>query len=90
MYSVQISSNGLFTVNCQEIPGPAWRVLASLYRAPAEVDLFAGGLSEQPVPGGLTGPTLNCIKAVQFQRLKQGDRFFFSHRDQATAYIVLN
>jgi len=34
---------------------------------------------ETPVAGGQSGPTFNCIKANQFARTKDGDRYFFTH-----------
>jgi peroxidase len=62
-----------------------WNQASRVYQTPADIDLFVGGLIEIPVPGGLTGPTFNCIKAVQFNRLKYGDRYFFTH-DLATGF----
>ncbi len=59
-----------------------WDRLAALYESPSDIDLFTAGLAEIPVNGGLTGPTFNCIKAIQFKMLLHGDRFFFSHRGQ--------
>ena len=44
-------------------------------------DLFAGGVSEEPVRDGIMGPTFNCIVGEQFERLKKGDRLFFTHPD---------
>ena len=42
--------------------------------------------AETPVGGGLTGPTFNCIKALQFKKLMDGDRFFFTHKDQTGSF----
>ena len=60
-----------------------WAELGRLYEHPADIDLFPGGIAEKPRNGaGLTGPTFNCLKSVQFERLKKGDRFFFTHPGQ--------
>ena len=45
-----------------------WRILSELYETTDDIDLFVGGLAEVPVPGGLTGPTFNCIMAKQLVR----------------------
>ncbi|CAL8121178.1 unnamed protein product [Orchesella dallaii] len=57
----------------------AWAKLRSVYETPEDIDLYTGGLSQIPVEGGLSGPTLVCIQGIQFQRLMKGDRFFFTH-----------
>ena len=63
-----------------------WIILSELYETTDDIDLFVGGLAEVPVPGGLTGPTFNCIVAIQFRRLMDSDRFFFTHRNQAGSF----
>ena len=36
-----------------------------------------GGLAEPPVPGGLVGETFRAVLADQFERLRDGDRFWY-------------
>ena len=68
----------------KEITTENWEVLKKIYHHPQHIDLFAGGMAEKPYRGGLTGATFNGIKGRQFKALKDGDRFFFSHRDVMT------
>ncbi len=64
-----------------EIPAETWERLRSLYADPDDVDLFAGGLAEDPIEGGIAGPTFSCLIERQFGDLLLGDRFFFTHAD---------
>lgn len=56
------------------------RILKSLYNDnPAIADLWVAGLAEDPVNGGTTGPTFQCIIKRQLQLLRDGDRFFYEN-----------
>ncbi len=65
-----------------------WQKLRSIYSSPEDIELFPGGLSELPLSGAVSGPTFNCLKAKQFELLKYGDRFFFTHRNQAGSFTL--
>jgi len=49
------------------------------------IDPFTGGFFETIVDGGEVGRTNGKIIADQFERLKYGDRFFFTHRNNNNA-----
>ncbi len=51
--------------------------LKSVYGTVDKVDLWVGGLAEKHVNGGSMGQTFTKIIADQFQRLRDGDRFFY-------------
>ena len=51
--------------------------LQSVYGTVDQVDLWVGGLAEPHVNGGSLGQTFSKIIADQFQRLRDGDRFFY-------------
>lgn len=63
----------------EEISEEPWIILKSVYQYPDDIDLYPGGLSENPLRGGLLGPTFSNIVADQYRMLKDGDRFFFTH-----------
>lgn len=69
-----------------DIDGQAVKNLESMYSHVDDIDLFIGGLMEQPVPGGLVGPTFACILADQFLRLKVGDRYWYETDDLDTRF----
>ena len=62
-----------------EITETAWHQLKSIYANPQDIDLFVGGIAEESAHGGTLGATFACIVGLQFTRLIQGDRFFFTH-----------
>jgi peroxidase len=51
--------------------------LADAYAHPDDVDLWVGGLAEDPVPGAHVGPLVQRILVDQFQALRDGDRFWY-------------
>jgi len=61
-------------------------ILRNLYGSVDEVDLFAAGVSEKPVPGALLGPTFLCLVGDQFGRLRRGDRFFYEEGNQPSSF----
>ena len=63
----------------EDISEETWDKIITVYRNVEEIDPFTGGMSEDPVPGGVVGPTFACIISKQFQNIRDGDRFFFTH-----------
>lgn len=53
------------------------QTLASLYGAVDNIDLWVGGLAEDHVAGSSLGETFSAIVADQFERLRDGDRFWY-------------
>ncbi|GAB5389207.1 MAG: hypothetical protein Alpg2KO_21750 [Alphaproteobacteria bacterium] len=45
-----------------------------------KIDLWVGGLAEDSLDGSMLGPTFHHIILDQFERLRDGDRFFFEER----------
>ena len=43
----------------------------------ADIDLFTGGMYEDPVRGGVVGPVFAYLIGKQFKALREGDRLFF-------------
>uniref|UniRef100_A0A8C2CWQ8 Peroxidasin n=1 Tax=Cyprinus carpio TaxID=7962 RepID=A0A8C2CWQ8_CYPCA len=63
-----------------EIQNPSMREkLQRLYGTPQNVDLFPALMAEELVPGSRLGPTLMCLLATQFKRLRDGDRFWYEN-----------
>uniref|UniRef100_A0A674DMC5 Peroxidasin n=1 Tax=Salmo trutta TaxID=8032 RepID=A0A674DMC5_SALTR len=63
-----------------EIKNPQVREkLQRLYGTPLNIDLFPALMAEDLVPGSRLGPTLMCLLAAQFKRLRDGDRFWYEN-----------
>lgn len=51
--------------------------LQQVYGSVDQVDLFVGGLAEDPVAGSMVGPTFQAVISGQFANLRDGDPNFF-------------
>ena len=56
--------------------------LKQVYADVDDVDFYTAMLMENPVKGGIIGSTGAAIIAETFAALRQGDRFFYSHRNK--------
>lgn len=61
---------------------------ALLFRHPADVDLWSGGVSERPLPGSMLGPTFACLIATQFGHSRRGDRFWYELPNQPSSFTL--
>uniref|UniRef100_A0A673VJC2 Peroxidasin like n=1 Tax=Suricata suricatta TaxID=37032 RepID=A0A673VJC2_SURSU len=53
--------------------------LEKLYGSPGSIDLWPALMVEDLIPGTRVGPTLMCLFVTQFQRLRDGDRFWYEN-----------
>jgi hypothetical protein len=53
--------------------------LGTMYASVDDVDLWVGGLAEDPLPGALVGELVWTIMVDQFTRLRDGDRFWYQN-----------
>jgi hypothetical protein len=53
--------------------------LASLYGTVDNIDPWIGGLAEDPVPGALVGEFFFTVIKDQFERVRDGDRFWYEN-----------
>jgi len=52
--------------------------LAAVYSSVDDIDLWVGGLSEDPIPNSQLGALFHHIVTEQFTALRDGDRFWYS------------
>ena len=62
--------------------------LLQTYGTLETVDLFVGGLAEEPLKGGLVGATFACIFARTFEAVRDGDRFYYENADDTTGIFT--
>ncbi|GLH04746.1 Peroxidasin, partial [Gryllus bimaculatus] len=60
--------------------------IAGIYRSVDDIDPYTGMLAEVPLPGAMLGPTLTCIIADQFVRMRRGDRYWYETGEQPQAF----
>ncbi|XP_071150145.1 salivary peroxidase/catechol oxidase-like [Mytilus edulis] len=61
------------------------KALKELYNDIDDIDLFVGGLLEQEM-GFNVGPTFQCLLGFQYERMKQGDRFWYERPNQMFSF----
>ena len=63
-----------------------------VYSKVEDIDLFIGGLLEEPnkASRAIVGDTFLCIIGDQFSRLKKGDRFFYDLGKQTGSFTKRN
>lgn len=59
------------------IPASVIKAFKKLYKRPHDIDIFAAGIAEKHVRGKALGETFHCIVTNQFERLREGDRFYY-------------
>ena len=64
--------------------------LAQVYNSPDEIDAWIGGLAEKPVGNALMGETNTLIIKDQFERLRDGDRFWYQNEYSGAQLDYLN
>ena len=65
-----------------------WDELKRVYVHPQDIELFSGGLMEKRTNGeGILGPLFRKIISIQFNNLKDGDRFFFTHQGKSFTHV---
>jgi hypothetical protein len=66
------------------------QTLQDLYGSVDNIDLWVGGLAEDHVAGGSVGPLFEAIISDQFERLRDGDRFWYQNEFSGPQLDSLN
>lgn len=53
--------------------------LRELYGHPGNIDVWVGGILEDQLPNAKVGPLFRCLLLEQFQRIRDGDRFWYEN-----------
>lgn len=62
--------------------------IASSYISTFDIDLFVGGISEEPQTGSILGQTFTCLIARSFRRFRLGDRFWYERNDPRIGFTL--
>ena len=60
-------------------PGDPGEAASSCSATVDNIDAFVGALAEDHLPGSSVGPLIHAIVGNQFERLRDGDRFFYTN-----------
>jgi len=64
------------------------KAYSRVYETPEDLELWTAGVSENPVPGGLLGPTFTCIIGRQWHNVRRGDRFFYENGGWPSSFTL--
>lgn len=64
------------------------QAISELYDYVEDIDLYTGALAEIPKSDGLLGPTFTCLIANQFERLQNGDKFWYETNDEDRGFTA--
>ena len=57
-----------------------WNLLRTIYDKPSDIDIFTGGLAQEPFNGGLTGEVFQQLKCKFIILLKAPDNTYLSKK----------
>ena len=66
------------------------QALEQVYGSVDNVDVFVGGLAEDLAPGAIVGPLFGVVIRDQFERLRDGDRFWYENGQFTEAELSFN
>jgi peroxidase len=64
--------------------------LKQVYKSVDDIDLWAGGMSEYPLPDGIVGPTFAYILSRGMRDWKYGDRWYFENGHDQRFRLTMN